>query len=193
MTLPNKPGRPETAPALFRLLTESALSRAALGSCGVPVLILDAAAKTRPVAFANAAFESLFGYAAHEAAGRSLAALLFRGDEALVQRLLDTPRRWELTAWGKGGTERAVAVSIAAVRDVGGTLTHWVVTLSDRGEVERLRAEVESLKALAASSLALRLEAAGEPARGAQQPRVEVAPADELYADRKPLGVLQQR
>lgn len=189
----HKPVRPETAPALFRLLAESALSRAALGCCGVPVLIVDAAAKGKPVVYVNPAFQSTFGFTATDACGRPLAALLFRNDEALVQRMLDAPRRWEVTAWTRNGAEHAVALSSAAVRAVDGVLTHWVVTLADRSEVERLRAEVESLKALAASSLALRLETPGQPAGGAQQPRVEIAPADELYADRKALGVLQQR
>jgi len=193
MVIPSKPLRPDTAPALFRLLADCALSRAALGNCAVPVLILDAAAKGRPVAYVNAAFESLFGYGAQETRARSLAALLFRGDEALVQRMLEAPRRWEVTVWGKDGAERAVAASVAPLRAVDGTLTHWVVTLSDRSEVERLRAEVETLKALAASTLELRLHAAGEPAGRAQEPRVEVAPADKLHADRKPLSILQQR
>ena len=32
-----------------------------------------------------------------------------------------------------------------------GELTHWVVAFSDRSEVEKLRAELEGLKALAAA------------------------------------------
>jgi PAS domain S-box-containing protein len=148
--------------------------------------------KARVVSYANAAFESLFGYAGSEICGRPLA-MLFRNDEALVQRVLEGSHRWQLTTWGKDGSEHPVEVTVAAVRSVEGKLTHWVLAFSDRGEVERLRAEVESLKTLAASSLALRLDPTGQPAGGAQQPRVEVAPADELYADRKPLGILQQR
>ena len=38
-------GRAEVAPALFRLLAESALSRAALDACGMPVCVADAVAK----------------------------------------------------------------------------------------------------------------------------------------------------
>lgn len=193
MKVSSKPARPQAAPALFRLLAESAVSRAALGCCAVPVLIVDALAKAKPVVYANAAFESVFGHGASEACGRPLAALIFRNDDALVQRLLEAPRQWQVTAWAKDGSERAAGLSSAAVRGVDGTLTHWVITLADRSEVERLRAELESLKALAASSLSLRLEPPGEPAGGAKQPRVEVAPAGELYPDRKALGVLQQR
>ena len=179
MSVPSRPARPDTAPALFRLLADSALSRAALGCCGVPVVILDAAGKSRPVTFANAAFESFFGYGGHEIAGKPIAALLFRGDEALVQKLVDSPRRWELTAWNKDGTERAVEVTLAAVRAVDGKLTHWVMAFSDRGEVERLRAEVQSLKTLAASSLGVRLEPSAQPAEG-------------LYSDRQSLRVLER-
>lgn len=196
VTVPNKPGRPATAPALFRLLAESALSRAALGCCGVAVAIVEAGAesraKARVVSYANAAFERLFGYAGNEICGRPLAAL-FRNDEALVQRVLEGAHRWQLTTWDKDGSAHPVEITVAAVRSVEGKLTHFVLAFSDRGEVERLRAEVESLKTLAASSLALRLDPTGEPTGGAQQARIEIAPADELYADRKPLGILQQR
>jgi PAS domain S-box-containing protein len=195
VTVSDKPGRPATAPALFRLLAESALSRAALGCCGVPVAMVEAAEprpKARLVSYANAAFEALFGYAGSEICGRPLATL-FHNDEALVQRVLEGSHRWQLTTWSKDGTAHPVEITVAAVRSVEGKLTHWVLAFADRGEVEQLRAEVESLKTLAASSLALRLDPSGQPAGGAQQARVEVAPADELYADRKPLGILQQR
>lgn len=190
VTIANK--RSAAAPALFRLLAESALSRAALGCCGVAVAIIEAGSKARAIGYANAAFENLFGYAAAEICGKPLA-LLFHNDAPLVQRLLEGQSRWQLTAWGRDGSEHPVEVSVAAVRSVEGHLTHWVLAFADRGEVERLRAEVESLKGLAASSLALRLDALHQPAGGAQQAGVEVPAADELYADRKPLGILQQR
>ena len=194
MTVLGKPGKPQTAPALFRLLADSALSRAALGACGVPMALLDASAKTRTFTYVNAAFESFFGYRESEALGRSLAALLFRGDEPLVQRLLaDSPRRWEITAWSKDGDLRHVEVTLSSLRSADGKLTHWVIAFSDREEVERLRAEVESLKSLAASSLGLRLEPASQPARGAQKAGVEIPAADELSADRKSAGILHQR
>ena len=71
--------RPEAAPALFRLLSDSALSRAALG--------------------------------------RPLAALLFRGDDALVHRLLaESVSRWELKAWAKDRTAKQVELALGAVR-----------------------------------------------------------------------------
>ena len=50
-----KSGKPQVAPALFRLLSDSSLSRAALGACGVPVALLDANAKTRALTYVNAA------------------------------------------------------------------------------------------------------------------------------------------
>jgi PAS domain S-box-containing protein len=189
MKVVSKPRRPETAPALFRLLSDSALSRAALGCCGVPLALLDAEAKGNPLTFTNAAFETFFGFGEAEAVSRPLAELLFHGDAALVQRLLsDGARRWEITAWGKDGEVRHVEAAVGAVRCADGRLSHWVVAFSDRGEIERLRSEVESLKGLAASSLGLR--ASGQPARGAQQSRVEIPAADELHADRHPGRIL---
>ena len=142
MALVNKLSKPEAAPALFRLLSDSALSRAALGACGFPLAMLDARAGARPVTYVNAAFEGFFGYRAGEALGRPLAALLFHGDEPLVHRLLaESSSRWKLRAWGKDG----------AVHSADGQLTHWVVAFSDRSEIEKLRAELEGLKSLAAA------------------------------------------
>ena len=189
-----KSGKPQTAPALFRLLSDSALSRAALGACGGPVALLDANAKTRAFTYVNAAFEAFFGYRESEAVGRPLAKLLFRGDDALVHRLLEeSPRRWELTAWAKDGDMRHVEAALCGLRSADGRLTHWVIAFSDRGEVERLRAEIESLKSLAAASLSLRLNPASQPARGAQKAGIEISAADELNADRQAAGILHQR
>jgi PAS domain S-box-containing protein len=189
-----RPGKPQTAPALFRLLSDSALSRAALGACGVPVALLDANAKTRSFTYVNAAFESFFGYNESEALGRPAAALLFHGDEALLQRLLaESPRRWELTAWGKDGEVRHVEVALCGLRSADGRLTHWVVAFSDRTEVEKLRAQIESLKNASAASLSLRLDPVGQPARGAQKAGVEIPAADELNPNRQTAGILHQR
>jgi PAS domain S-box-containing protein len=143
---------PEAAPALYRLLSDSALSRAALGACGFPLAMLDARLGARPVTYVNAAFEGFFGYAAGEALGRALAALLFRGDEPLVHRLLaESSSRWKLRAWAKDGTVRHVEISFGAVHSADGELTHWVVAFADRSEVEKLRGELEGLKSLAAA------------------------------------------
>ena len=98
------PRRPAThaAPALFRLLSDSSLSRAALNACGVPLALLEA--EKRTVTYVNAAFAAYFGFSEGEALGKSLAALLLRGDEALAQRVLaDCPSAWPLTAWRKDG------------------------------------------------------------------------------------------
>ena len=147
-----KSAKPEAAPALYRLLTDSALSRAALGACGVPLAILDARTPARSLTYVNPAFESFFGYRAGDALGHPLAKLLFRNDEPLVHRLLAEPSsRWKLRAWGKDGAVRHVDVSLGAVHSAAGELTHWVVAFSDRSEVEKLRAELEGLKSLAAA------------------------------------------
>lgn len=192
MTLPDKPRR-EVAPALFRLLSECTLARAALECCGVAVLVVDAAARRPLVSHANRAFEALFGYAADEAIGRDVGTLLFRGDTTLTARLAASAQPWEMSAWAKDGSERPVRVSVSAVRNAEGALTHWIFVFADRSELESLRAELESLKAAAGSSLALRLEPSREPAGRAQEPCVEVATTHELYPHRHSGAVLQNR
>lgn len=145
-------GAAEAAPALYRLLSDSALSRAALGACGLPLAILDARIASRPLSYVNAAFEGFFGYRAGDALGRTLAALLFRGDEPLVHRLLaESTSRWKLRAWGKDGAVRHVEITFGAVHSADGQLTHWVVAFADRSEVEKLRSQLEGLQALAAA------------------------------------------
>src|SRR5437016_3982660 len=110
-------GRREAAPALYRLLADSAMARAALGACGFPIAILDAAAPARPVTYVNPAFEAYFGCASSEAIGRGLGAAVFRGDEALVHRMLAeaTPRR-TVKAWAKDGSVRPAELTLSAVR-----------------------------------------------------------------------------
>ena len=150
MTVLNKLGRPQAAPALYQLLSDSALSRAALAACGFPLALLDAGSAARAVSYVNPAFEGFFGYREGEALGRSLAALIFRGDAPLVQRLIAEPAaRWKLRAWGKDGAVRHVELALGAVRGSDGRLTHWVLGFSDRSEIEQLRAEIEELKSLA--------------------------------------------
>jgi PAS domain S-box-containing protein len=150
MTVLNKAARAEAAPALFRLLSDSALSRAALGACGFPVAILDAAPNSRPVTYVNPAFEAYFGYVPGEAVGRSLAELVFRGDAALAHRLLAQPAsHWKLRAWASDGSLRYVELALGAVRGAEGRITHWVAAFNDRSEIEKLRAELESLRTLA--------------------------------------------
>ena len=150
MTALRRAATPEAAPALYRLLSDGALSHAALGACGLPLAILNAATPARPICYVNPAFEGFFGYRADEALGRPLAALLFGGDEALVHRLLaESPSRRQIKAGAKDGGVRHVELAIGAVRSAEGRLTHWVVAFSDRGELERLRSELEALRALA--------------------------------------------
>ena len=145
--------RREQAPALARLLGDAAMARGALGACGFPIAILDATSPARPVSYVNAAFEAYFGCRAEEARGRALGALILRGDEAHVHRMLaeSQPRR-ALKAWAKDGTARHVDLSMTPMRADDGRITHWVLAFSDRSEAERLRAELDSLRTLAAAA-----------------------------------------
>ena len=145
--------RRDAAPALSRLLAESAMARAALGACGFPIAILDAGPTARPLVYVNGAFEAYFGCRAQDVVGRGLGAAVFRGDEAMVHRMLaeSTPRRTG-KAWAKDGTPRPVELTISALRNADGGTTHWVLAFSDRSELERLRAELDSLRTLAAAA-----------------------------------------
>jgi PAS domain S-box-containing protein len=146
-------GRREAAPALYKLLADSAMARAALGACGFPMAILDAAAPARPVTYVNPAFEAFFGCRAHETVGRGLGAAVFRGDEALVHRMLaESNSRRSVRAWAKDGAPRHIELTLGPVRSTEGQITHWVLAFSDRSELERLRAELESLRTLAAAA-----------------------------------------
>lgn len=152
MTVANRVQRTQPAPALFRLLSESALSRAALEACAFPLALLDATSPGRTLTYVNAAFASYFGWSEADVLGASPAKLLFRGDEAALQRLLADPgTRWRLETRGKDGEARHVELALGAVRSVDGRLTHWVLSFSDCSELEHLRSELEKLRGLAAT------------------------------------------
>ncbi|OLE19286.1 MAG: hypothetical protein AUG50_04140 [Betaproteobacteria bacterium 13_1_20CM_3_63_8] len=126
MTVSNKMARPNAAPALFRLLSDSSLSRAALSACGLPVVLIDAQSPARAVTYVNPAFAAFFGFR---------------------DRLLgDMQARQEIQAWGKDGHARHVEVTVGAIRSVDGRQSHWVLAFSDRTEIERLRGELRALK-----------------------------------------------
>lgn len=147
------PGRRESTASLARLLADAAAARSALGACPIPIAILDAAAASRPVTYVNAAFEDAFGVRAKDAVGRPLGAIVFRGDEALVHRMLaESVFSRPVRAWSKDGAQRPVDLALGALRDHDGRVTHWVASFADRSEAERLRAELDSLRAPAAKA-----------------------------------------
>lgn len=132
--------RPDIAPALFRLLAEAALSRAALDACGLPVALADAASPSRPLSYVNQAFETFFGFRAAEALGRPVAALL-SCDPGSGERLFREPAAPVLLqARRKDGSLAHVEARVGTVRGSDGRVTHWVLAFSDRTELEQLRA-----------------------------------------------------
>jgi PAS domain S-box-containing protein len=141
-------GRDGPAPALARLLSDSALSRAALAVCGFPVALADAAAKGKPIVYVNSAFESFFGYRADEALGRPTITLLFPEDEASPDLFNEAPARLQMRARRKDGAAVHVELTIGMVHGSDGHLTHWVLAFADRGEIERLREELRVLRAI---------------------------------------------
>ncbi|MDH4174132.1 MAG: PAS domain S-box protein [Betaproteobacteria bacterium] len=133
--------RPEVAPALFRLLAEAALSRAALDACGVPVALADAAG-SRPLSYVNQSFEAFFGFRAAEALGRP-AHVLLAMDPALAEQLYREPASSVvLHAQRKDCALAHVEVAVGAVRGSDGRVTHWVLAFSDRTELEQLRSRL---------------------------------------------------
>jgi PAS domain S-box-containing protein len=154
MTLPDKLANgknPPPAPALARLLSDSALSRAALAACGFPVALADAVAKGRPLTYVNPAFESFFGYRADEALGRPAITLLFPEAEGAASMFNEAPTRLQMRARRKDGAQADVELSIGMVHSVEGRLTHWVLAFADRSEMERMREELRVLRALSAA------------------------------------------
>jgi len=148
--LPSRPavGRPEVAPALFRLLAESALSRAALDACGVPLVLVDAATDNA-ISYVNRAFEGFFGYRAAEALGRPVAGLLFADADAAARLYKVAAAQLLLRARRKDGSPAHVEVAVGALRGVDGRVTHRVLAFSDRTELEQLRRELNALRAAA--------------------------------------------
>jgi len=154
MTLSDKSAngrRSVAAPALAQLLTDSALSRAALAACGFAVALADATAKGRPLTYVNPAFETLFGYRADEALGRPAITLLFPEDEHAASMFNEAPARVHMRARRKDGSRAEVELSIGMVHGADGRLTHWVLAFADRGELERLREELRLVRSIAAA------------------------------------------
>jgi len=143
--------RDATAPALYRLLSDSALSRAALAACGFPVALADAGAIGRPITYVNPAFEKFFGYRVDEVLGRPVITLLFPKDEAAATMFEQAPSRVHMRARRKDGAEAHVELTIGMVHGADGRLTHWVLAFADRGEIERLREELRLLRSIAAA------------------------------------------
>ncbi len=141
----------QPAPALARLLSDSALSRAALAACGFPVALADAAAKGHPITYVNPAFEAFFGYRAAEVAGRPAITLLFPEDEAAASLFSQAPMRLQMRGRRKDGASLIVDLSVGMVHGVDGLLTHWVLAFADRTEIERLREELRVLRSIAAA------------------------------------------
>ena len=143
--------RAVAAPALARLLSDSALSRAALAACGFPVALADAGTKGRPLTYVNPAFENFFGYRADEVLGRPVITLLFPEADGAASMFNEAPARVQMHARCKDGARADVELSIGMVHGVDGLLTHWVLAFADRSEIARMQEELRILRAIAAA------------------------------------------
>jgi PAS domain S-box-containing protein len=128
------PTRPEAAPALFRLLAEASLSRAALDACGTPVALVDAAGASHPISYVNQAFESCFGLRAAEALGRPAIDLLFVEPASAAALLGGSAARARALARRKDGSPLPVDVAVGTVRGSDGRVSHWVLSFAEREE-----------------------------------------------------------
>lgn len=139
------------APALAQLLSDSALSRAALAACGFPVALSDASAKGRPITYVNPSFEAFFGYRADEVIGRPVITLLFPEADGAAGMFNEAPARLNMLARRKDGSGAQVELSIGMVHGISGSLSHWVLAFADRSEIARMQEELQVLRAIAAA------------------------------------------
>lgn len=132
----------EAAPALFRLLSDSALYRAAFAACRVPLAIVEASASGRILAYTNPAFERRFGLTEADVRGRPFATALCHGNSDAEKTLFGEPvARALIKVWRKDGKPVELDASVGAVRDAAGKHTHWVVAFAEETPAELLRAE----------------------------------------------------
>ena len=143
--------RAVAAPALAQLLSDSALSRAALAACGFPLALADATAKGRPITYVNSSFETFFGYRGDEVLGRPVITLLFPEADGAASMFNEAPVRLQMRARRKDASTADVELSIGMVHGVEGRLTHWVLAFADRGEIARMHEELRVLRAICAA------------------------------------------
>ena len=142
--------RAEVAPALYRLLAEASLSRAAMDACGAPMALVDAGSASRPLSYVNPAFESYFGYRAAESLGRPVHALLLDARESADVLYRDPTGPHALRARRKDGSLAHVEATVGVIRASDGRVTHWVLSFADRSELEQLRERINALRVSAA-------------------------------------------
>jgi PAS domain S-box-containing protein len=143
------PARAEVAPALFRLLAESALARAALDACGQPLALVEAGTSAPTLCYVNRAFEAFFGHPAADVLGRPVATLLFPEDAAAERLFREPGTQLLLRARRKDGSAAHLETTAGSLRGVDGRVTHWVLAFADRSELEQLRERLTALSAAA--------------------------------------------
>ncbi len=134
LPIPRKPlptRRDQAAPALFSLLSESALYRAAYAACGVAMGIADSRLERPQFISVNREFERLLGFHATEACRYPVAALILEGDNAIAATVFrNVPTRREIEVRRRDGSRLTVALACTPLHDASGNHTHWAVALS---------------------------------------------------------------
>jgi PAS domain S-box-containing protein len=123
--------RDQAAPALFSLLAESALYRAAYAACGVAMGIVDARLERPQFISVNREFERLLGFHGSDACRYPVVALLLDGNNALAATVFRSePTREEVEVRRRDGSRLTVALACTPLHDAAGSHTHWAVALS---------------------------------------------------------------
>lgn len=127
------------APALFRLLSDSALNRAALDVCGAAIAIVDAVDLSHPLVYVNPAFATLARREQADCVGRSMLSLLVADATGIADWLPAGGLRSRIEFDLRGGDGCAVRVEGVAgdVRGTRGQRTHWVLTFNDLRQTGR--------------------------------------------------------
>lgn len=134
---------------------EERLRNRALDAAQSGVVILDATLPEHPVVDSNPAFTRLTGYAREDVLGRNCGVLQGPDtDPEVVQRLFEAIAQGRdtnetLLSYRRDGTPFWNNLSLAAVHDASGALTHFVGILND--VTDRVRLEQELRNALAAA------------------------------------------
>jgi two-component system sensor kinase FixL len=122
---------------------------AAIDSIPIGVMILSATEPGAPIVYVNRAFEEITGYSKDDVLGRAPSFL--RGPESApaaieqIEASLATGSSLltELTNYKKDGTPFTGMIRVGSIRGVGGTITHYVMTVSDVTQMRNTEADYE--------------------------------------------------
>jgi PAS domain S-box-containing protein len=119
----------------------------------MPMVFTDAKEPGNPIIFANASFLSLTGYERNEVLGQSLNFLMTRGADPQVPTQIDTAFAFEGSSEGdlevhfyrKDGSKLWASISINPVRDKGGRVVEYFVSVVDISKYKQAQVQATML------------------------------------------------